>query len=273
MATQDTTEDTTEEVEEVEDQVETVDTEDEQLDTETENDKTTETENENEEETEDEEGDKPKPDDEEEAKFEKRFSQIQGDTPEEYTKNLEEAYRQSSTEGQRLAMETKEAQKWRDQVAAAVAKNPEIAQLLEAATGENAPAPFVDPALAFAREQMNNTFAKEYSEFTEAHPEMLSDEKLKDEVLEELRVFADAYDAKGKRLGMAEGLKKAWISLGLDADDKKEKVMTTAKTQAAQPKTQPKPKAPAAKPQFSDAQLEFAKKMGLTEAQLAEYSK
>jgi hypothetical protein len=272
MATQDTTEDKTEEVEEVVDQVETEQSEDEQLDTETTDEETTETENENEEETEEEDVE-DETETEEEAKFEKRFSQIQGDTPEEYAKNLEEAYRQSSTEGQRLAIENKEAQKWRDQVAAAVAKNPEIAKLLEESTGEGAPAPYVDPALQYAREQMNNTFAKEYNEFSELHPELVSDDVLREKVLAELSIFADAYDAKGKRLGMADGLKKAWISLGLDAEDKKEKVMTTAKTQAAQPKTQSKPKAKIVKPQFTDEQLQFAQKMGLSEKELAEYSK
>lgn len=273
MATQDTNPVPNEGELELKDPVETPQGEDEELEDQEQPDADDVTEDENEEESEDREGDEPKPGEEEEDKFQKRFSQIQGDTPEDYTKNLEEAYRQSSTEGQRLAMEAKENQKWRDQVAAAVARNPDIAKALEEATGESAPAPYVDPALQYAREQMNNTFAKEYSEFTEAHPEMISDEVLKDKVLEELKIFADAYDAKGQRLGMADGLKKAWISLGLDVEDKKEKVMTKAKNQAAQPKAQAKPKSPATKPQFTDEQIAFAKKMNLSEEQLAEFSK
>lgn len=271
MATQDTTED--EVLEQVEGQVETEQSEDENANDEVLEQESEETEDENEEESEDEEGDKPKPDDEEESKFQKRFSQIQGDTPEDYAKNLEEAYRQSSTEGQRLALEAKQNKEFRDKLAAAVAADPELAKRLEAATGEKAPTPQVDPALAWAKEEMNKTFAKEYNEFTDVHPEMLSDDALRDEVLDELRLLADVYDAKGKTLGMAEGLKKAWASLGYAEKDNKDKVMTQAKNQAAAPKVQSKPKAKIEKPEFSEEQISFAKKMGLTPEQLAEFNK
>lgn len=273
MATQDTNPAPNEDELDPKDPVETPNGEDEELQNQEEPNEDEVTEDENEEESEQEEGDEPKPGEEEEAKFEKRFSQIQGETPEEYIKNLEEAYRQSSTEGQRLAQERKENQKFRDQIAAAVAKDPSLASALEAATGEGAPAPYVDPALAYAREEMNKTFEREYREFTDVHPEMISDESLRQEVLDELQILADVYDKKGKRLGMAEGLKKAWASLGHDAGDKKEKVMTEAKTQAAQPKAQAKPKAKIEKPQFTDEQIAFAKKMNLTPEQLAEFSK
>lgn len=272
MTAQDTTVTDTEVNEEVDNPVETLQEEDEQLDNQENQENVTDTE-ENEGESESEEGEQPKPTEEEEAKFEKRFSQIQGETQEDYLKNLEEAYRNSSTEGQRLAIEAKEDKKFRDQVAAAIANDPDLAARLQGTVGKEAPAPYVDPALAYARELRDEQFNKEYGQFTDAHPEMISDEALREKVLGELETFADAYAASGRRLGMAEGLKKAWISLGLDIDDKKEKVMTQAKTQAAQPQAQPKPKAPVAKPQFTDEQIAFAKKMGLSPEQLAEYSK
>jgi hypothetical protein len=274
MATQDTTEEVQED-QNLENQVETGNTEDEQLD---ENGKPitnsdTEENEEGAESTEGDQSDGTQTEDEEASEFKKRFTQIKGDTPEEYLPNLEEAYRNSSTEAQRLAKEAKDLQKRVDQIGALVAKNPELAKALEEGTGEGAPSPIVDPALQYAREQMQQTFEREYNEFADLHPELNTDDELKEKVIEELQILADVYDRRGQRLGMAEGLKKAWISLGLDADDSKEKAATQAKQQAAKPNTQGKPKSTTKAPEFTDAQIAMAQKFGLSAEDLAKYSK
>lgn len=274
MATQDTTDEAVVDPN-LENPVETGETEDEQLD---ENGKpivTADTE-ENEEGSESTEGDQSddaETEDEEKTEFKKRFTQIKGDTPDEYIPNLEEAYRNSSTEAQRLAKETKDLQKRVDQIGALVAKNPELAKALEEGTAEGAPSPIVDPALQYAREQMQQTFEREYKEFTDLHPELDTDDELKEKVIEEMQILADVYDRRGQRLSMAEGLKKAWISLGLDADDSKEKAAQQAKQQAAKPNTQGKAKSTTKAPEFTEAQIAMAKKFNLTVEDLAKYSK
>lgn len=208
--------------------------------------------------------------DDEDSKFEKRFTQFKGDTPEEYIPNLEDGYLKSSNEAKRLASANKDLQSRLDAVTAAVAKNPDLAKGLNEALGEETPEVLVDPALMKAREDMEATMASEYNEFVEAHPEFGSDPVLQEEVLAELQTFAKAARKNGKILGMKEGLNKAWISLGKN-DDSKEKLATAAKNNAAKPRTSSKGKKPAGdKPQFSPEQIAYAKKMGLTAKQLEE---
>jgi len=78
---------------------------------------------------------------EEEAQpsFDRAFTQFQGETVEEYAKNLEEGYRNTSKEGLRLSATNKELEVRVNQLMAAVAKNPELAATLNA-TQDNKPA-------------------------------------------------------------------------------------------------------------------------------------
>lgn len=205
------------------------------------------------------------------AEFKKRFTQLKGESLEEYVKNLEDAYANSSTEGQRTAKEAREYKEQYDKVAQLVATDPEFAKKLTET--ENAPKPPVDPALEYAREQMNEQYRNEYKSFTDAHPEMLTDEKLRDEVIAELDALGAAYEKRGAKLSMIDGLRKAWISLGLDESDSKENVVNKVKEQASQSAPQAKGNKESGKPQFTPEQVAVAKKMGLTPEQLAKYSK
>lgn len=216
--------------------------------------------------------DKDEDEDEDEPKFKKAFSQIKGDTPEEYATNLEEAYRQSSQEGKLKAKELKDAQSRIDAITAAVAKDPKLAKALADAVPDGEIAPTADPALLHARQTMEEQMDKDYTEFSDLHPEIASDPDLQDKMLAEVQVFGDAARKKGRIMPMKEALNKAWISLGLDKDDSKEKVVTKAKDNASKPKTNNSKKS-GKTPQLTPDQIKVGKKMGLTEKQMLEQLK
>ena len=222
--------------------------------------------------TEDSESDgKTETEEEAEEKFQKRFSQFKGDTPEEYLKELEEAYANSSTEGQRNSKEAREAKEKLDKIITAVANNPELAKQLEEV--ENAPKKQEDPALVFARQQMEQQYEKDWGDFTRLHPELVGNQELTNELIDEMDAIAYAAERRGKTLTMAEGLAKAWVSLGKQAADDKEKIVNKTKEQASKPAPgASKPKQNSGKQDFTPEQIAVAKKMGVSAEDLAKYS-
>lgn len=274
MADQDTTVDS-EVNEQVDTSVETQVVEDESVTTSEENQDDTET-GHGEDDQEDTEGEQTETVSDEEPKLKKRFTQLKGDTPEEYIKSLEEAYRNSTVEFQKLNQDLKSLKKDSDsynKVLELVANNPDVARALEKAGGKIDEPPKKDPALEYAREQLHQQLTKEYRDFTELHPEVLEDEVLRKELFEELEIVDQIYAARGRKLTMTEGLKRAWANLGKDEEDSKEKVMSKAKETAAKPGASGTAKKGESKPQFTDSQLRIAKKMGVSAEQLAKYSK
>jgi len=221
------------------------------------------------EETESKEGDEPETKEETKAEFKKRFTQMKGETPEEYLKNLEDAYANSSTEGQRLAKRAKDAETKFQQVATLVATDPEFAKRLN----DSGTAPIIDPAIEFARKQMEDSYKKDYTAFAGLHPRIISEPGLYERVVNELDVIAAANEARGITLSMAEGLRKAWISLGEDESDKKEDIMDKVKEQASTPNASAKPKSTDKTPEFTPEQIAVAEKMGISAKDLAQYSK
>lgn len=177
--------------------------------------------------------------------FDKRFTQFKGDTLDEYTKNLEEAYANSTAEYAKL---TKNQAEQRQQ---------------EVPEGQ----PATDPALLYARQQMETQQSQEYDAFAKEHPEIESDPEVGEKMTKRLATLARTVLAEdGKVLGMAEGLSMAWASLGL-GNNQQENTRMAAKDAAATTRTA-SVKKNSAKPQFSQAELEAAKKMGLTEKDL-----
>lgn len=219
--------------------------------------------------TDDDDSDDDDADKEDETEFTKAFTQIKGDTLAEYVKNLEDSYRNSSAEGKLKAKEAKETQERIDKIAAVVASNPELAKLINDAAGSDV-APTTDPALLHARNQMEEQMTTDYNKFVESHPELDSDPELQEKVLAELATFGEIARKNGKILTMAEGLRKAWISLELDKDDSKETVLTKAKDNASKSKTNNSNKKSSKKPTLSPEQIEAGKKFGLTEKQMLE---
>lgn len=243
-----------------EDTTSTDDTEDE--------DKGSEEDDTSEDETEDEDSE------DDDSKFKKQFSQFKGEDWEQYGPELEEGYRKSSREGKRLAQENSELQGRLDVITQAVAKNPELAKLIEDSTGEGAVSPVQDPALVELREERDKRMQKEYAEFVDGHPSLDTDEEIQGQVLEELKMLGAAWRAKGKILPMKKGLQMAWDSLGLD-DDPKSKIAGAAKTTAGRSKTTNANKREgsqsSSKPKLTEAQVNWGKRMGLTEKQMLEH--
>lgn len=209
--------------------------------------------------------------DEDDDDFKKAFSQIKGDTPEEYLPNLEEAYRKSSSEGKRLSTEMKEVTDRNQAIMAAIASDPELAEkldkVLKNTSGDKAILPTEDPALAYARTEMRKTMETEYQAFVDEHPEAETDPELQQELLEAMQDYKEVQQKRGRLPGMGEALRKAWVIIG--KDDTKERVRVKAKETASKTKTNSNKKS-SKKPEFTEAQLAVAKKLGLTEKQLAE---
>lgn len=204
-------------------------------------------------------------DDEEESEFKKAFSQIKGDNLEEYTPNLEEAYRKSSREGIRLAKEAKEKQAQLDAIMAVVDKNPELKKAIEAGAGKEV---LVDPALTHARQQMEQQMEKDYAKFAQTHPSIDDDPDIAEKVLEEVAILGESYRKRGKNLSMEKALKLAWSNLDLDEDEKDEKIANAAKKQASKSKNNSSNRKKGKKTNLTPEQIATGKKMGLTEKDL-----
>lgn len=261
-----------------EDEVDTSQDEDENADDQEEDDDSSDDAGSDDDDSEDDDDDDSENDDDDDSeddksKFKKQFPSIKGDTPEEYTSNLEETYRKSSREGKRLNTENKDLQGRLDAITAAVAKNPELAKLITEATGDDAISPLQDPALLHAREEMNKKMETEFNAFVEEHPELDDDEDLQQKVLAELETFGAAYRAKGKTLSMEKGLRLAWESLGLDEGDSKEKIAGAAKSTAARGKNPKGGKKPdTSKGKLTAEQIAYGKRFGLSEKQMLEFA-
>lgn len=213
-----------------------------------------------------EEGDQEEETVEEPEGFQKRFTQFKGDTPEEYLKNLEDAYGHSSAEATRLVQQAKEATAERDRVMAQVANDPALAEKLQqqqtpAQTPPAAPT-MADPLLDFARSNVQQQWEKEYHEFVSEHQEMQTDQDLNTKVLQALQVVSsNVRQIQNRTPGMKEALGMAWQSLGYSLNDSEETTRMAVKNAAAQSKTAVgRPTPSPTKPKFTQAQLQFAKR-------------
>lgn len=224
--------------------------------------------------------DKSDEDKSEEAKFDKRYTQLKGDTPEEYAKSLEEAYNQSSAEGVRINKELNDLKQKVGNILIAAEKNPEIAKQLGLSEGDTStakPDAAKSPAETYAEQMMNERMETEYKDFTTLHPEVDTDETIRTELLSEVGVQSAAYNAKtGKIISMKDALSRAWKVLGYD-DNTKEDLAVKAKETAGQGRTQgasaKKSSSGGKKPEVSEKAMEMAKKMGLSEKDVNKYYK
>lgn len=199
-------------------------------------------------------------DEEADDKPERRFTQFKGETTEEYLKGVEDAYANSSTEAGKL-----------------VAENKRLREELAAKAGEPDDAPVVaqDPALIYAQKQLDEKMTDEYTDFVKDHPELESDTDLRARVLEEVTVLGTAYRSQGRILGMKQGLMAAYATLGLELNEKPskaDKVRDAVKESASNSMTGASASVKS-DDDFTEAQLDFAKKFGFTKDQLREHIK
>lgn len=263
--------------EELEDDVESPEEEDDEIE-----DEDSEGEDDGDEEEDDEsEGDDTEDDDEEapeEPKFEKRYTQLKGETLEEYVKSVETAYHESSTEAVRAVQELKDLKTKVGKVLVAAEKDPELAKAIglteEDTKDAKAETVQKSPAESYAEQMMNERMEQEYSDFTKEHPEVDTDQVVREELLAEVGLQSDAYFKKhGKVISMAEALNRSWKVLGYD-DNKKEELAVAAKKVASQSKstgTSSKKTKSKGKTEVSSKAMEIAKKMGLSEKDVAKY--
>lgn len=210
--------------------------------------------------------------------FEKRFTQFTGETPEEYLKQLEDAYQNSSTEGQRLSKEAREAKAQRDKIMAEVAKDPDLAKRLNqmhdaesAKEGDEKPtSPFNHPLIGELEEEWNKKATQAVREFEEAHPDFTSDDDLRKEVQEVVGDLADSYYRRtGRMMPMDKALKSAWMMVGKEDNDVAGKTKEAAASSSGGTSNKPKE----AKSEFTAEQLRFAERLGLSEEDLRKYNK
>jgi hypothetical protein len=199
--------------------------------------------------------------------FQKRFTQFKGDTPEEYLKNLEDAYGHSSAEATRLVQSQRETQLKLDQIMSQVANDPQLAEKLQTQATTQAPQtqtpnPQMDPMLAYAKQNVQNQWEKEYHEFVGEHQELQTDQDLNKKVIDTLSVVSTTMQqTQGRLQGMAEGLRMAWQILGHPLNDSEETTRMAVKNAASQSKTAVgRPTPSPSKPKFTQAQLAFARR-------------
>lgn len=207
--------------------------------------------------------------DDEGGQFEKRFTQFKGETPEEYAKNLEDAYDHSSKEALKLK---KERDEWKAKAMAQVA-NPD----------EDKDKP-VDPHKAYVDQQIQKDRVADYQAFVAKHPELEDDEDLFDKLDKETaKVMNYIYSTEKRMPTLAEGLTVAWALLNPNAGDSvsDSDIAKAAKTVGGAPKNGSRPPKVKQKPKYTDAQVEHARKTDPSlrdksraevEAELAKYS-
>lgn len=224
------------------------------------------------------EDDSDKKDDTEDGKFEKRYTQLKGDTPEEYAKSLEEAYNNSSAEGVRLGKEMKDLKSKVAGIIAAAEKDPALAKQLgltsEDGQPQSDPTAPKSPAETYAEQLMNERMEQEYKDFTKLHPEIDTDATMSENLLAEVGAQSAAYNQRtGKIISMAEALSRSWKVLGYD-DNSKENLAVKAKETASQGTARgTSTKKSGTKTEVSDKALEYAKKMGLSEKDVKTFYK
>lgn len=217
----------------------------------------------------DDESEDDEDDEEEESEFKKAFSNIKGDTPDEYIPNLEEAYRKSSAEGKKNAAKANDLQGRIDQINAAVAKNPELAKVIMEATGEKAVAPTVDPATQLVRQEYEAKVDKALVSFMSEHSAIEEDDEVSKEFFENVAIVGEAERKKGKVADPATAFKRAWAMM--DVDESQDKLIDAAKKTASKTKSASSKKStkkPASNAKLTSEQIAYAKKFGLTEKDL-----
>lgn len=198
--------------------------------------------------------------DDTDTSFKKRYTQLKGETLEEYNASLESAYQNSSTEAIRLKHELDALKQKDDKVTALIAQNPELAEKLGGEVDE----PELNPALLHAEEQLQKQMQTEYQDFMDKHPDVATDEALQKQMLTQMTTYSDTVRKSQRRQpSMKEALNFAYTSLGGN-DSKEEDFRMKAKDTAARGKSaKTTTKKPAKKTDFTDSQIAVGLKMGI----------
>lgn len=212
-----------------------------------------------------------------------RYTQFVGDgKPETYISNLEKAYENSSAEGINLNQKLKQATNRVDAIVAAAKADPELAEKLTAvlsgtpsdAAPKGEAAPTTDPFLVDAKTKWEQQSTKEAEEFIAANPEVVSNPTIKADVQHWMEVFSrEEYKTNGRLMTAGEAMKLAYNRLGLEDKREARKSLSDAKKAVAPTRPQGSRKPVSTASDFTDTQVDLAKKMGVSKEKLDKYAK
>lgn len=183
--------------------------------------------------------------DSDKPEFVKEFPNIKGDTPEEYAKNLEIAYNNSTAEFQRLRDQGTQDDKGEDKSTG----KPEV--------------DITNPLQLYAKQQMDKEITKAYADFSKKYSQV-TDQVEYNRFTQTVAVLSSTILNSEKRLASPEELyAKSAVILGWqpnDVVDKSDKVAAAAKDGAAASKTSSGGK-PAPKGKVTPAMIAANRKM------------
>lgn len=188
------------------------------------------------------------------AAFKKRYTQFKGDNPLEYIENLEQGYGNSSNE----------ALKWKK-----IAEDLRAEKLTEVANAddESKPAASQPESMtdALVAQMKRERDVEHYNKFASKHPEVNEDNELFNQLDAETGKYMDYVYKTEKRVpGLDEALDFAWQRVAPnDSSSKEEKVVSAVKNAGSTSKTKGVSK-DAVKPQFSEKQIETARRLDPT---------
>lgn len=198
--------------------------------------------------------------------FVKEFDYIKGDTPEEYAKNLESAYKNSSSEALRL----------KDELANRTA--PPAVPTSEPETPDSDDLPFpTSPLELWAQQNLDERINQAYDGFKKVFPQVLETDNFT-KFSQRVSVLSKTIMADEKRLASPEELyETAAYSLGWsktsDPVDSKDKLNEALKNNAASGKpTSAAPGKAPIRPKISEAMMKMNRQMypGKTDAEIIE---
>jgi hypothetical protein len=182
-----------------------------------------------------------------EDSFVKEFINIKGETLEDYARNLEEAYKQSTGEAIRLKGELDKAP-----------KDTEIGETSDAEVD------LTDPVSLFMKQKMDEEITTAYNDFSKSFPQV-QDATEYAKFTNEVATLSQTILQSQKRLASPKELySKAAVILGWEPDatvDNKDKLNIALKGSASISKTTSATK-PKSTSKITDAQVTIAKQMG-----------
>lgn len=187
---------------------------------------------------------------EDQPSFTKEFPNIKGDTPEEYIKNLEKAYGNSTSEAMRLKKLAE---------ARLAIPEPEIGDDFDTDDSPASPAPAVtsDPTQLWISQQMDKEIVKAYDSFKSDYSQV-EDPEMYEQFVAEVATFSQAKLAKGQIPDPSDLYHKAAVSLGWEKTSQptaKEKLGSALKTNAASSPAKTSGAKPPVKSKVTDAQV------------------
>lgn len=176
--------------------------------------------------------------------FKKKFDNIKGETPDEYASNLEVAYDNS----------TSEALKWKKMYEDAL---PTIKQA-QAATGDADTPPILDPALAYAKQKMDEEMNHDIEDFAKNYSQIRDPEQYA-RLEKKVGILTKAIqEEEGRIPPMREVLSDAATLLKWEPDTKKDELGIKLKDSAAGTKINSSAK-PATKSKVTPDQIKAAR--------------